>query len=135
MQTIHQFAAHRHLGAQQVVAGHRQLRDLVQGTIEIRLRECRPEPRPRRLTQQVLEFTPSDPIGVDPLQRSADQPRRLRLRHSPTVRLAQEFRLQGEVHGAAGHIQRQLLRLKVVFEEGHGERQRDAAAQPVTRGG
>ena len=87
-----------------------------------------------RLAEQVLELAPGDPVGVDALEGDAGQSARLGLGDGAPVGLVEEVRLQREVHGAAGHVEGQLLWLEVVLEEGHREGQGDPAAETVARG-
>ena len=99
METVGELTPDRHFHPKQVVAGHREVLDLLERSIQIRLRQGRAQPRPARLAQQVLELTTGDPVGIDPLHGQAGQARGLCLGDGAAVRLTQEFRLEREVHG------------------------------------
>ena len=71
-------------------------------------------------------------LGVDPLDRRGGQPGGLDLGDGPPVRLAKEGRLERQVDGARRHVAGELLRLLVVFEQRHGERQGDPGRQRVS---
>ena len=130
-----QFAPDRHLHAQDVEAGRRQGRGLVQGTAQAGFGECRAEPRLARLAEQRDELAASDPVGVDTIEGQRDEARRLGLGHRSPIRLAEQLGLQGEVDGAGCHVEGQLLRLDVVLEQGHRERQGDPATGRAGRTG
>ena len=92
-----------------------------------------PDPRARRVAEQPGQLLPGDAVAVDPVERLARQPPRLGLGHRAPVRLAQELRLEREVDRARGDVERELLRVEVVLEQAHRERQRDPGAEALAR--
>ena len=100
------------------------------------------EPRPGRIAEHVDRLATHGPLRVDPLDRGGRQAPGLHLGHRAPVGLAQQLRLEREVDRTRGDVQRELLRLEVVLEQGHRERQGDArpeavrvAGQPAIDGG
>ncbi len=124
-QPVGQLPPDRHLDPDEVDPGADEVRRLLDRRRDIRLVQGQPEPGPRRLAEHVDRLAPDRPLGVDPFDREPGQPRRLDLRDRPPVALAQELGLEREVDRARRDVERQLLRLEVVFEQGHGERQGD----------
>ena len=135
LHAVGELATDRHLDAEQVEPGPGQGGGLVERGIDIGFGERRPDPRPRRLAEQVEQLAPGDPVGVDALDRDADQPLGLGDRDLAAIRLAQQLRLEGQVDRAGGDVERQLLGVEVVFGQRHRERQGDAAAEPVPGAG
>ncbi len=129
---VGQLATDRHLDPEQVEPGRR--------------RGPRPRRGPRR-DRARTSVVPSHGRGASPSRSSSSRratrsasmrstamsaSRRASASARPaTVGLAQQLGLEGEVDGARRDVERELLRVEVVLEQGHRERQGDAAAQPV----
>ena len=94
-------------------------------------RRVTPEPRPGRLAEHVDRLATHGPLRVDPLDRGGRQTPGLDLGHDAPVGLAKQLGLEREVDRPRGDVQRELLRLEVVLEQGHRERQGDARPEAV----
>ena len=93
-------------------------------------RSVTPEPRPGRLAEHVDRLATHGPLCVDPLDRGGRQAPGLDLGHGAPVGLAKQLGLEREVDRSRGDVQRELLRLEVVLEQGHRERQGDPVPRP-----
>jgi hypothetical protein len=133
-QPLGELATDRDLDPDQIDAGSDEVRRLLERGRDIRLAQGDPEPRPIGLAEHVDRLATDGALRIDPLDRQPCQPRRLDLRDRPPVALAQELALEGQVDRARGDVERQLLRLEVVFEQGHRERQGDARREPARIG-
>ena len=122
---VGQLAPDRHLDPDQVDAGGDQVGRLLEGGLDLGLAEGDPEPRPIRLAEHPDGLAPHRPLGVDPLDGGARQALRLGLGDDAPVGLAEQLALEREVDRPRRDVQRELLRLEVVFEQRHRERQGD----------
>ena len=126
---VREFAPDRDLDPDEVDARRDQTGDFLEGGVDVGLTEGDPEPRTRGFAQHPDRLAPDGALGVDPFDGGRRQPRRLDLGDRPAIAFAQQLALEGQVDRARCHVQRELLRLEVVLEEGHREWQRDAGAQ------
>ena len=139
---VGQLATDRDLDPDEVDAGPDEAGGLLERGVDVRFAERDAQPRPGRLAEDVDRLATHGPLRVDPLDGGGRQAPGLDLGHGAPVGLAQQLRLEREVDRPRGDVQRELLRLEVVLEQGHRERQRDArpeavrvAGQPAIDGG
>ena len=136
LEPLRQLPADRHLDPDQVRARRDQLVHLVERALEVRLHDRRPDPRRGGLTEQVDDLAPGDPVGIDPVDRGrgpAASPRPRPPRRRSGRRRRSDSRPRSTDPGR--HVEGELLRVEVVLEEAHRERQGDAPAEaaPVAR--
>ena len=141
-QSVGQLAPDRHLDPDQVDAGRDQVGRLLESGLDLGLAQGDPEPRPIGLAEHPDGLAPDRPLGVDPLDRGAGETLRLGLGDDTPVVLAEQLAFEGEVDRPGRDVHRELVRLEVVLEERHRERQGDPVAErarvagqpPVDRG-
>ena len=128
---VGQLATDRDLDPDEVDAGADEVGGLVERGVDIRLAERDAEPRPGRLAEDVDRLATHGPLRVDPLDGRGGQASGLDLGDGAPVGLAQQLGLERQVDRARGDVERELLRLEVVLEQGHRERQGDARPEAV----
>ena len=128
-----QLAGRRNADAHQVGPCRHERGGVVGSGLHGGSRERQPEPRPRRVAQDVEELQAGGPVRIEPLEGPGGQPGRLRLGGGAAVGLGQELGLEREVDGPAGDVEGQLLGRDVVLAKRHDEGQGDPRGEPGGR--
>jgi hypothetical protein len=131
VETLGELADGRDADLDDVDPDHRQGGGLPRSDASLGRHERGPDPWLVGIADEVEQFQPRRPVGIDPLQgRGAERPGR-DLDRGATIAIVQDLGLEAEIDRPGRDIERQLLRGRLVFEQRRCERQHDPAGQPV----
>ncbi len=134
-QSIGKLATDRDRDLHEIHAGVEGPTSRAQRRLDVRIGKGHADPRPRRVAEDVEQLAPRGAVGVDPVDGGRRQAPGLLLGDRPPVRFAEELRLHPEIDRPRRDVEREALRLEVVFHERHRERQEQAAAQAAAAAG
>ena len=115
---VGELPADRDLDPDEIDTGADHRGRLVERCLDVGLMERDPEPRPPGLAEHPDGLAADDALRIDAVDGRGHQPRRFRLGDDPPVALAQELALERQVDRPGCDVERQLLRVEVVFERG-----------------